>query len=410
VKKGLIVFLVCLAFSQAHASWLTSSPYKMWLVPSMGGGWMGSGGYRLFDIKGQGYLGGPLPSGAYRLGAGGIYCLFDDADITIPGDTGIINGTWIERAGSDIVLTWSTTFPAGVAVNIWVQDAGPGGSLDVSPAASWTNTFSVPALTTSQLHTGAVRDGRNYYYAVVPGGTTRPNIFNRSLNNWLVGKADVTIAGSDNVPLYTLISAPFLQRTDDINNVIGPQLTPSLIPGQADQVLLWDGGWPKWMYYWSGSALIPPRFMPLYAGSSFANKLGQGMFVRVPPRPGQRDHNITLVGRILNEDYRSTLGTSLYTMIGNPFPNSVALDAVDRAGFRTSRGVQASDTPANADQIIYWGNRDWAKWMYLSSAGWREMFPGGATGFNLGNGYFFRRAGSLTGIDWRFTDPNPRAP
>jgi len=308
-----------------------------------------------------------------------------------------------DTAGSNVEVMWRA---GGTSVNIYRLVTSDASSVYTVDPVAWTL---LGAQTTDNYVPPDDLVGRDFkqsYYKILltefsfPAAMLQVNMSTSET----VGKYNVAINGDPGRISFTIISAPFVQRYRDWPQVIGNQLVYNDVPGDADQLLKWTGlGWGGTMY------LSSAGWVESSSGSGFNQTLGEGTVVRVPALSGRATKDISVVGKVLGQEYvasaaenfGSNIGLNLWTLISPPYPK---IHDWGSTGLNVAAGSHASDVPGDADQMLSWTGSGWGGQMYLSSTGWAEIqtSPSSYFIFQPGLGFAYRRSGTPgAGVDWR---------
>jgi len=380
----------------ASAEWLsdgTPGGYRLWLVRTCGSAVaLSGGGYTLQDMKGQGYAGDKMAGGLYVLGPGGIWVLTGatpEGGVTT-ADTGRIRNTTIVRADTDgdgtvddVQITWAFDDRGSCHVDIWRCDDNY--STNPAPGVDWKFITVIPSGDPRIYnHTNSLRDGKNYFYRVVPSpllfGTT---LLDDTNNSRTVAKIDVWVG-----PGWNMIACPLEQNSYALADTIGDQLTPRVEPGDE---------------------LYNPQMLKAsYSSSIWANPsginlaLGEGYYVYM--WTGRTERYISFAG-VMPKVVRTLTINPGYNLIGNSSIIDKSLDTSLPPGTGTANAFQGS-VSSGPDEIY---KNDYPTQGQLKMT--CSPMPTGWVGpsrfdFIKGEGFWYFRRTEPGIYNWQL-DPNP---
>ena len=367
-----------------------------------GGAQLQGGGFTIRDSKGD-YVGGIINGGGYTY-IPGIWGLFG-GQVTENPD--VPYGTvplYISRNsnGVDIRITWEAAY---VNPKIYAL-SGNGQGVFTNHAANWfqiTNSGVVTqpptqmglfSLQPGQLlfHMNQVGQGTSecYYkgfesFVGDPKTAINPNtglpIFPSAE---AVGKVNVAVAGGKK---WTALSIPFLNQTQDLNDLVGDQGGYSGTSNSDQDVLIfsWDSGaWNKASYF-DGALWVNLTPNPaVYDGD-------KGLYIMT--RGTDADKTISVFGRVkkLSTSTAYLIKKEL-NLVSFPYPRQLQLGQI---GLDVGTANNNSD---NADVIFGWQDNSWNLASYLNGAKtWTKLTPVGVDYLNAAKPilYYSKTAGDV---------------
>lgn len=296
---------------------------------------------------GSGYYG----SNGLFYGGDDLVAATDTATVSI--EAGLLSNLHIYRndANKDIYLTWE-----GGAADVYYIT----GSYEASFSGSSVEAYGATSPWTSSQITA--QDGNIRYYRVTAAG------FADAYAPETVGKFDMTMYELSNFSSTPLEIDPL--SANSLNNVLGTQLTPGINPSKADLIYsytneAWYQAYLRISIGWIGTLTIFNQ--------------DKGYWIKV--NEGNPQNILTYVGEVSQAASREVTLNQGFTLVGNNYPSTVALDNTGLDNVLT-----AGTNPSNSDRIYcYIANASGGTWKqaYLRTGiGWigtlTDLEPGRA--------------------------------
>jgi len=219
----------------------------------------------------------------------------------------------------------------------------------------------------------------------------------------IVGYNTVTMPSNQ----YTMVGVCFDKVGGDsmtLAEMFGTnQLKMSVLPGQADKVILWNVVSQQYTQY----AQRPDgtfRDINNYTGPAFTSKVSvsRGFWLKSVV---SSNRNICLLGEVPSDGAitNQLTGSAVfpYQMIANPYPVAVQLSSI----INTNNGAKAAALPGQADRIILWNSQTqqyFTLGLKLADNNWHDVNAWTGSAYTnevgVGVGFWFRAKTNFTWI------------
>ncbi|MBP7829567.1 MAG: hypothetical protein KA248_06580 [Kiritimatiellae bacterium] len=198
----------------------------------------------------------------------------------------------------------------------------------------------------------------------------------------------------------TMLSVPFDKTTNNLDQVIGAQLTSGKSEGVADQIIIWDASLQKYQTYWLKSTdnywydLSNQRATNVYIDTE------DGFYIR---NRASTNRIVVVSGDVPEDSVITNVLVPGLSMVSYPFSTSVNINDSKLTNGLSGKSEGVADqvsvwNTATKKYEIYWLKQSDKKWYTLANVLATNVYVGSGAGF------FYRNRNSLN-FNWAEARP-----
>ncbi|MBU1909221.1 MAG: hypothetical protein KJ726_04160 [Verrucomicrobia bacterium] len=194
---------------------------------------------------------------------------------------------------------------------------------------------------------------------------------------------------------FTMVSTPFEKSSNNLDNVIGPQLTGGKSEGVADQINLWDQSLQRYQTYWLKAAdSYWYDLSGLRATNVYLNP-DDGFYIR---NRAVTNRVVVVSGDVPADDIITNVLVPGFSLVSYPFSTAININNSGLTNGKSGKSEGVADqatlwNSGTAKYDTYWLKSTDRKWYNLSGTLATNVYVGAGVGF------FYRNRDSVN-FNW----------